>query len=72
MEPSFPKNLNQKFMKDFPPWPQVIKKGQCKKMPVSKVIYVFFGKVNRTIADLRYGGKDIIRPSTLYFSPIKG
>ena len=28
-------------------------------------------KGNRTIADLRYGGKDIIRPSTLMFAPIK-
>ena len=29
-------------------------------------------KGNRTIADLRYGGKDIISPSTLIFAPIKG
>ena len=28
-------------------------------------------KGNRTIADLRYGGKDIISPSTLIFAPIK-
>ena len=27
---------------------------------------------NRIIADLRYGGKDIISPSTLNFAPIKG
>ena len=29
-------------------------------------------KGNRTIADLRYGGKDMISPSTLIFAPIKG
>ena len=29
-------------------------------------------KGNRTIADLRYGGKDIISPSTPIFAPIKG
>ena len=29
-------------------------------------------KGNRAIADLRYGGKDIISPSTLIFAPIKG
>ena len=28
-------------------------------------------KGNRTIADLRYGGKDLISPSKLIFSPIK-
>ena len=27
---------------------------------------------NRTIADLRYGGKDIISPSTIIFPSIKG
>ena len=29
-------------------------------------------KGNRTIADLRYGGKDGINPSTLTFAPIQG
>ena len=29
-------------------------------------------KGNRTIADLRFGGKDIISLSTLIFAPIKG
>ena len=29
-------------------------------------------KGNRTIADLRYGGKAIISPSTQSFAPIKG
>ena len=29
-------------------------------------------KGNRTIVDLRYGEKDIIRPSTLIFAPIEG
>ena len=29
-------------------------------------------KGNRCIADLRYGGKDIISPSTLIFAAIKG
>ena len=33
---------------------------------------ILFGKGNRTIADLRCGGKDIISPSTLIFAPIKG
>ena len=28
-------------------------------------------KGNRTIADLKYGGEDIISPSTLIFAPIK-
>ena len=30
-----------------------------------------FQKGNRIIADLRYGGKDIIIPSTLIVAPIK-
>ena len=29
-------------------------------------------KGNRTIADLKYGDKDIVSPSTLIFAPIKG
>ena len=32
----------------------------------------YYKKGNRTIADLRHGGNDIISPSTLIFGPIKG
>ena len=33
--------------------------------------YGYWPKGNRTIADFRYGGEDIISPSTLIFAPIK-
>ena len=32
---------------------------------------LIFGKGNRIIADLIYGGKDIISLSTLIFAPLK-
>ena len=41
------------------------KKLQCPSPFLNK-------KGNRTTADLRYGEKDIISPSTLIFAPIKG
>ena len=53
----FPVPLSRKAVKEAPAiFPQ--KRG--------------FIKGNRTIADLRYGEKDIISPSTLIFAPIKG
>ena len=33
---------------------------------------ILFSKGNISIADLRYGKKDIISPSRLIFAPIKG
>ena len=35
-------------------------------------IWLIFIKGNRTFADLRYGGKNIISPSTLIFAANKG
>ena len=35
-------------------------------------IIIDHGEGNRTVADLRYGGKDITSPSTLISAPIKG
>ena len=44
-----------------------------KTLPVAKMpsLEACHMKGNRTIADLRYGGKDIIILSTLIFAPIK-
>ena len=37
-----------------------------------RIVRILSDKGNRTIADLRYRGTDIISPNTLIFVPIKG
>ena len=36
------------------------------------LVFPWSTKGNRTIAELRFGGKDIISPNTLIFAPMKG